>query len=65
MTDPTGNEGPIDTVPFNVDTTPPVAPTIIAPTSGQLLATGTVTVSGTGEAGGTITIYSGGAPVAT
>ena len=65
MTDPAGNESPVDTVIFTVDTVPPVAPVISVPASGDYIATGNVIVSGTGEIGGVISIYSGGVVIAT
>ena len=65
ITDPAGNEGPSDSVTFIVDTVAPLAPVIAAPTSGEYLTTGTVSLQGTGEAGGVISIYSGGVVIAT
>ena len=60
VTDVAGNTGSADTVQFGIDTVPPVAPGISSPTTGSYSTTGNVTVTGTGEAGGTFSIYSGG-----
>ena len=65
VTDGVGNECRVASVTFTVDTAAPVAPVISVPATGDHVATGNVTVSGTGEAGGTISIYSGGVVVVT
>ncbi|NOK08044.1 Ig-like domain-containing protein [Corallococcus exercitus] len=58
--DAAGNTGPASTsVPFTVDSTPPVAPVIASPTSGQTVATQTPTLSGTAEANSTVTVREG------
>lgn len=58
QTDPAGNTSP-DSAPirFVVDTEAPDAPAITAPTDGSVLSDSTPTISGTGEAGATITVY--------
>ncbi|WP_304504116.1 Ig-like domain-containing protein [Corallococcus sp. EGB] len=58
--DAAGNTGPASTaVPFTVDTVPPAAPAVTAPTANQLIATKTPTLSGTAEANSTVTVREG------
>jgi len=57
--DAAGNTGPNASRGFTVDTVKPAAPVITAPTENQVLATGTVAVRGTAEAGTTVTVYEG------
>ena len=57
-TDAQGNTGTAIRTVTVVDTTAPLTPVITVPTTGQILATGNVTVSGTGEVGGIVSIYS-------
>ncbi|MET0404611.1 MAG: Ig-like domain-containing protein [Cystobacter sp.] len=65
-TDRAGNTGPGSAVrTFTVDTAAPVAPVILAPTEGQLLTTRTPTVTGTAEAGSTVTLFLDGTQVGT
>jgi hypothetical protein len=42
-----------------IDNTAPSAVTILAPVSGSFVNTGTVSVTGTGEAGATVTVTDG------
>lgn len=49
-----GNISAPTVVPFTIDTIAPSAPTILGPTSGSLLNTGNLSISGTGEAGASI-----------
>ncbi len=42
---------------FSVDTTPPVAPVVIAPADGALIGSNTPNVTGTAEANATITVF--------
>lgn len=44
---------------MTIDNTAPNAVTILAPVSGSFVNTGTVSVSGTGEAGATVTVSDG------
>jgi Ca2+-binding RTX toxin-like protein len=64
-TDAAGNTGTSTTVAVEIDTTAPAAPSILAVTGDDLVdsdeALGGVTVSGTAEAGATVTISVGGA----
>ena len=66
VTDLAGNVGTHagTSISFTIDTTAPAAPQINAPTSGSYSTTGNVTISGTGEVGGTFRVYSGGVEVA-
>lgn len=55
--DPAGNQSPSSMpVVVIIDTTAPAAPVITSPTAGSTTASGTPTVSGTSEAGATVTI---------
>ncbi|WP_028473670.1 Ig-like domain-containing protein [Nocardioides alkalitolerans] len=63
QTDPAGNTSPADAVDFTVDTTAPDAPVITAPTDGATLETSPPAVTGTGEAGATVTVTVDGRPV--
>ncbi|MEX0429736.1 Ig-like domain-containing protein, partial [Nocardioides sp. DS6] len=57
QTDEAGNTSPAsDPVDITVDTTAPDAPSITAPGDGDTLATGTPEITGTGEAGDTVTV---------
>jgi hypothetical protein len=55
-----GIASPQATVTFEVDATPPQAPTILDPTANQVLTTGTPSIEGTAEPGSTVTITVGG-----
>ncbi|MFP2898213.1 Ig-like domain-containing protein, partial [Corallococcus sp. 4LFB] len=58
--DAAGNTGPASTsVPFSVDTTAPAPPVVTSPTSGQAVSTSTPTITGTAEAGSTVTVREG------
>ncbi len=59
-TDLAGNATNSIARPFNVDTVAPVAPAITAPLADSLVNTTTPTVTGTGEAGATITVFADG-----
>lgn len=62
-TDGFGNESASSGVTFNVDTAPPLVPTIDAPAEGAVLTDPAVTVSGTAEADSTVTVYEAGSPI--
>ena len=53
-----------DTFAFTVDGTPPAAPALTAPADNSTTKSASVAVSGTAEAGATITVLDGGTPVA-
>ena len=64
-TDAVGNASAAASVNFSVDATAPNAPVILNPADGAALNTGQVTITGTSEAGATVTVgLDGGAPVA-
>ncbi|MDY7225554.1 Ig-like domain-containing protein [Hyalangium rubrum] len=57
-TDAGGNTSPpSNTVPFSIDTQAPAAPVITGPTPNQVLTDTTPTITGTAEAGATVTVY--------
>ena len=58
VTDPATNST-TGTVALTIDNTTPSAPTILAPVTGSFAHTGTVSVSGTGEAGATVAVTDG------
>ena len=65
-TDAAGNVSPVsNTVALTVDTTAPVAPVISAPAQNAYVNTTTPTLSGTGEAGATVTVTIGGTTACT
>ncbi|ATB35487.1 large repetitive protein [Cystobacter fuscus] len=65
-TDAAGNISPeSNTRTFHVDVTVPVAPVVIAPDEGSLFNTRTPAISGTAEAGTTVTVYLNGSAVGT
>ncbi|MGH7027797.1 putative Ig domain-containing protein [Brevundimonas sp.] len=55
-TDEAGNTGPVATSSFTVDSTPPATPTVASPVSGSVTGDNTPTISGTAEAGSTVTV---------
>jgi large repetitive protein len=55
-TDATGNVSPVLTLPIQIDTTAPTAPTIANPTNGLITNDNTPTINGTGEPGSVFTI---------
>ncbi len=64
-TDAAGNtSSPTAPRPFTIDTTPPVAPTITAPTQNATLASSSVALTGTAEAGTTVTVFLDGSMIA-
>lgn len=54
--DAAGNSTNGTSITFTVDATAPAAPSVSAPTEGALLTTATPTISGTGEAGASLTV---------
>lgn len=61
-----GNVSPSSTpVSFSTDTTAPTAPTITAPANNAALSDSTPTITGTAEAGSTVTVRVDGMPVGT
>ncbi|MDR0286023.1 MAG: Ig-like domain-containing protein, partial [Propionibacteriaceae bacterium] len=56
QTDEAGNESPSTTVDVTVDLTAPVIPVVTAPAAGAVLGDATPRVTGTGEAGATVTV---------
>lgn len=65
-TDAAGNASlPSSTNAFTVDTVGPPAPVVVSPAVGQVTGDSTPTVTGTAEAGTTVTVVVDGAPVGT
>jgi outer membrane protein OmpA-like peptidoglycan-associated protein len=65
-TDPAGNTGPASPVRnFTVDTTAPAAPVITTPTEGSTTGDTTPTITGTAEAGSTVTVTENGVTLCT
>ncbi|MFC0197083.1 Ig-like domain-containing protein [Microbacterium arthrosphaerae] len=63
--DAVGNTSPVsNTNTFTVDTTAPAAPVVVTPADGSTTADDTPTVSGTAEAGATVTVSIDGAAIA-
>ncbi|NJM42245.1 MAG: adhesin, partial [Anaerolineae bacterium] len=65
VTDSGGGSTTSPTRTFMVDNTPPVAPSVISPTTGSTTSDTTPTISGTAEPSSTVQVTDGGVPVCT